>query len=524
MRRIWLGIAVVIAFAGICFASYAIDTLWQTELSCDSLLRVITLADGRQFVTAIQDSNLHVLSCDDGTLLWSLDISDAIDFGICDFNRDSTADFWKFRTGTVEVNGLESFFHIEIDIDTLWSDAFVIDMDTSNSIIAFRADLGNTHMDADSCLSYFAVISIDGDTLISQLYSLVYLPESQRYNTCEILTSLGAHDGIAAFFIRINWKSLMEVWLPANYTYFKYLSIDIRAMEFSIYTAFSFCNYDDMDEYHHCSRRNDQLVNLITNYLPDLSFVSHVDHYYYCSYEYATPPIYINEHYNIIREFGDDGATYLEDYPIAQKGKYLVAYSDTSYLFLDSLYCYFGSIELFSDSLPAQMLRFNYSVIQDGLIACSDTFIYSFRIIGKQIAQGWNLLSVPFNDTLALEDLFPFYIYPAWAWDNESKAYNIIYSVTSGEAFYLFSPLDTVIAINGTRETTNITDTLYRGWNLIGAPSVAVNCSVITDLPDVISEIFGFDAESQNYNIADFIRPGSGYWLFTTDTLELEIP
>ena len=145
-------------------------------------------------------------------------------------------------------------------------------------------------------------------------------------------------------------------------------------------------------------------------------------------------------------------------------------------------------------------------------------------VMAYELFSGWNLLSVPFSDTFALADLFPFYIYPAWAWDNESKTYNIIYSVTSGEAFYLFSPLDTVIAINGTREATSITDTLYRGWNLIGAPSTAVNCSTITDLPDVISDIFGFDAATQNYNIADFIRPGCGYWLFTTDTLELEMP
>jgi len=145
-------------------------------------------------------------------------------------------------------------------------------------------------------------------------------------------------------------------------------------------------------------------------------------------------------------------------------------------------------------------------------------------VMAYQLFSGWNLLSVPFSDTFALADLFPFYIYPAWAWDNESKTYNIIYSVTSGDAFYLFSPLDTVIAINGTREATSITDTLYRGWNLIGAPSTAVNCSTITDLPDVASDIFGFDAATQNYNIADFIRPGCGYWLFTTDTLELEMP
>jgi len=55
-------------------------------------------------------------------------------------------------------------------------------------------------------------------------------------------------------------------------------------------------------------------------------------------------------------------------------------------------------------------------------------------VMAYELFSGWNLLSVPFSDTFALADLFPFYIYPAWAWDNESKTYNIIYSVTSGKS------------------------------------------------------------------------------------------
>jgi len=145
-------------------------------------------------------------------------------------------------------------------------------------------------------------------------------------------------------------------------------------------------------------------------------------------------------------------------------------------------------------------------------------------VMAYELFTGWNLLSVPFSDTFAIADLFPFCVPHGYAWNNQTKEFYEIDTVTAGIGFFLISPLDTVVAINGTREATNITDTLYRGWNLIGAPSIAVNCSTITDLPDVISEIFGFDAESQNYNIADYIRPGSGYWLFTTDTLELEMP
>ncbi len=145
-------------------------------------------------------------------------------------------------------------------------------------------------------------------------------------------------------------------------------------------------------------------------------------------------------------------------------------------------------------------------------------------VMAYQLFTGYNLISIPFNDTFALADLFPFCVPHGYAWNNQTKEFYEIDTVTAGIGFFLISPLDTVIAINGTREATSITDTLYRGWNLIGAPSTAVNCSTITDLPDVISDIFGFDAATQNYNIADFIRPGCGYWLFTTDTLELEMP
>ncbi len=141
-----------------------------------------------------------------------------------------------------------------------------------------------------------------------------------------------------------------------------------------------------------------------------------------------------------------------------------------------------------------------------------------------EIFTGWNLISIPFNDTFAIADLFPFYILPAWVWDNETKEFNEIDTVTSGIAFWLASPLDTVLAINGTREATSITDTLYRGWNMLGAPSIAVDDSVITALPEVMGDIFFLDGEAQAYDIADCIRPGYGYWVFTSDTVEIEIP
>ena len=140
-----------------------------------------------------------------------------------------------------------------------------------------------------------------------------------------------------------------------------------------------------------------------------------------------------------------------------------------------------------------------------------------------QLSNGYNLISIPFDDTFAIADLFPFYISPAYGWNNETKDFYEIDTVTAGIGFFLVSPVDTAISLDGTGEATNITDTLYPGWNLIGAPSVSVSCSTVVDLPNVISDIFYFDAATQNYNIADSIRPGYGYWVFTTDTVELEI-
>ena len=46
---------------------------------------------------------------------------------------------------------------------------------------------------------------------------------------------------------------------------------------------------------------------------------------------------------------------------------------------------------------------------------------------------------------------------------------------------------------------------------------------VITSLPEVASEVFGFDASTQTYSIADSVQIGHGYWIFVTDTIELEI-
>ncbi len=98
-----------------------------------------------------------------------------------------------------------------------------------------------------------------------------------------------------------------------------------------------------------------------------------------------------------------------------------------------------------------------------------------------------------------------------WTWDNRDKIYRIADTLTPGTAFWLASPVDTTIAVYGAKEeVVNLTYTLYPGWNLIGAPCVPVECSRISELPGVGSDIFGFDASTQSYDRPDFIRPGMG--------------
>ncbi|RKZ26895.1 hypothetical protein DRQ26_03795 [bacterium] len=141
-----------------------------------------------------------------------------------------------------------------------------------------------------------------------------------------------------------------------------------------------------------------------------------------------------------------------------------------------------------------------------------------------ELHNGWNLLSSPLSDTFAVLDAFPYAIPPAWGFDIAEGGYYCIDSVRAGTGFWLFSPIDTIAALCGTSEVSTVIDTLFPGWNLIGGPATDVPVGSLTDYEEVLSPIYSFDPESDEYIVAEYIRPGYGYWVLASDTVEIVMP
>lgn len=68
-----------------------------------------------------------------------------------------------------------------------------------------------------------------------------------------------------------------------------------------------------------------------------------------------------------------------------------------------------------------------------------------------------------------------------------------------------------------------MTDTLYPGWNLIGAPSVPMPASELTDIAEILA-VYGYDSETGYYFSVDSIVPGLGYWVQAIDTVIIDMP
>jgi photosystem II stability/assembly factor-like uncharacterized protein len=125
------------------------------------------------------------------------------------------------------------------------------------------------------------------------------------------------------------------------------------------------------------------------------------------------------------------------------------------------------------------------------------------------VAQGWNLLSVPVTSEFILKDsLFPTSSSPAFTYNN---GYTIEDSLQQEKGFWL--KYDTAQSISLTGEPTFIdTIEVQKGWNLIGSISYPVSVSTISGIPsDLIqSDFYGFDG---SYFSSSDIEPGRSYWV-----------
>jgi len=131
------------------------------------------------------------------------------------------------------------------------------------------------------------------------------------------------------------------------------------------------------------------------------------------------------------------------------------------------------------------------------------------RSASYELSNGWNLLSLPIEP----QSPSPTFVFPTARafYSYEAGAYHPIDTLHSGFGFWVKLDSGETIDVFGAGIRSD-TFHLAKGWNIIGSVDSAVAVGSIVIEPDTIfrSELYSYDS---GYDIADSIRPGSGYWV-----------
>jgi parallel beta-helix repeat protein len=165
------------------------------------------------------------------------------------------------------------------------------------------------------------------------------------------------------------------------------------------------------------------------------------------------------------------------------------------------------------------------------------------------LKKGWNLISIPLiqeeqNLTRVLGSIDTWYDAVQW-YDNsgskESWKYNKLGKPFGNDLAYLneslgfwihiTKPGDTIFLLNGTQPTSNHTIQLYKGWNMVGYPSLTNHNRTVglnqldfsSDVDciqwfDSLTKIWQFMGENDSFEI------GRGYWIHATSDCVWEVP
>jgi len=143
----------------------------------------------------------------------------------------------------------------------------------------------------------------------------------------------------------------------------------------------------------------------------------------------------------------------------------------------------------------------------NGLFIFDNSGIDTFDV---QLYRGWNLFSIPTTSPEAASSFGP----SVFVYDNTVADYFAPDSIFGKKGYWALGMATDTIAVGN--DMAFYEDTLYRGWNLIGAVCHPISCSHIsTDPPGLgMSHPYGWDG--MDYFLADSLYPGKGYWFLSS--------
>jgi len=185
-----------------------------------------------------------------------------------------------------------------------------------------------------------------------------------------------------------------------------------------------------------------------------------------------------------------------------------------------------------SASLPEGVFRI------DGLVDMKrDTMIYfglddtlviewlvpELESAGLTLYSGWNMVSSPVHPAeIPANEIFHTE-FGVFRYLSLACCYDFADLIQRGEGYWVWCPAETTIYIAGS-EITGYRWSVYRGWNLIGAPKECVSTADIDITPSggILGDIYHWDGST--YIAVDSLCPGKGYWLLSNNEGILHVP
>jgi hypothetical protein len=140
------------------------------------------------------------------------------------------------------------------------------------------------------------------------------------------------------------------------------------------------------------------------------------------------------------------------------------------------------------------------------------------------INYGWNLISNPFANPFLISEDMDWLTTGAYLYKPAERLYELTDTLRYSDGYWVLAAYDTVKNQDGVLARFPATKTLLPGWNLIGSCSYPVHVSVLDDTEGIIPPIFGYNGRRREYFEADSLLPGHGYWILSSDTVEISIP
>ncbi len=137
------------------------------------------------------------------------------------------------------------------------------------------------------------------------------------------------------------------------------------------------------------------------------------------------------------------------------------------------------------------------------------------------IGAGWNLLSWPFVENALFSEIYPHAIPPFFYY--EGAVYEENDTIYPGKAFWMLSGCDTTVYRRGEEFSSSVDIELSRGWNMIGGPGDTVDVGIFSDYDEIVLPIFGYNPMTRAYDESDYLMPGRGYFILSTEESSISI-